>query len=130
PAVAFALEERFVEAVDREKTQIATALSLQGSLVGRSRVRDALATEPPPEGAEAARLVRALRRNASAEDIGVLKSLFPSVSDDLEVDLELALALFERSDADVFPIVREALWADDFDISVLAGGLLAKTLGV
>ncbi|MDZ4774858.1 MAG: hypothetical protein SGI72_17175 [Planctomycetota bacterium] len=130
PAVAVALEDRFLDATDEEKTHIAATLCLEGRLVGRSRVRAALATEPPPEGPKAARLVRALRRNATAEDIGVFRSLFPSVKGDRALDMELALALLDRSEPDVFPIVRSALWAKDFDVSVLAGGVLSNVVGV
>jgi hypothetical protein len=130
PSVAIALEDRFLDATGAEKTLLATTLCHEGRGVGRSHVRAALETEPPPEGTEAVRLVHALRYNATAEDIGVLRSLFPSVNGDRELDLELALALLDRSEADVFPIVRGALWAREFDVSVLAGGVLANVTGV
>jgi hypothetical protein len=130
PAVQIALEGRFVEAVDREKTLLATTLCLEGRPVGRAHVRAALAAEPPPEGAEAVRLVRALRHDATSEDIGVLRTLFPSIAGDIEFDRELALALLEHSDPDVFPIVRAALWDKDFDVSILAGGVLAHMMGI
>ncbi|MBL8857482.1 MAG: hypothetical protein JNL28_03125 [Planctomycetes bacterium] len=130
PAVAVLLEDRFLDAQGDEKTLLATTLCLEGRLVGRARVRDALSTEPPPDGPEAARQVRALRLNATAEDIGVLKSLFPSVEGDRDLDRELVLALLERSEPDVFPILRAALWDMDFDISMLAAGVLANVTGV
>lgn len=130
PSVAILLEDRFLDAPVEEKTRIAAILCLEGRLVGRSRVRAALAVEPPPVGPVAEQLVRALRRNATAEDIGVLRSLFPSETGDRALDLELALALLDRSEPDVLPIVRAALWAKEFDASVLAGGVLAAASGV
>lgn len=130
PAVAIALETRFVDAQDDEKTLIAATLCLEGRGVGRTRVRAALATEPPPEGPLAVRLVRALRRDATAEDIGVLRSLFPTLNGEVALDRELALALLERSEPDVIPIVRAALWSGDFDVSVLAAGVVAHAAGI
>lgn len=130
PATAVLLEDRFLDADEAEKTIIATALCLEGRLVGRTQVRAALSTEPPPEGFLAVWLVRALRRNATAEDIAVLHRLFPTVEGDRQLDRELALALLDRSDAAVKPILRAGLWGKEFDVSMLAAGLMANSGGV
>jgi hypothetical protein len=128
PAVAVQLETRLLEAEGDEKTTIATALSLDGHLVGRTHVRAALSTEPPPGGALAVRLVRALRRNAGAEDLEVFQRVFP-VEDDRALDRELVLGLMERGDAAVMPILRAGMWNKDFDLSVLASGVFASMSG-
>jgi hypothetical protein len=129
PGVAVLLENRFLEAEGAEKTQIATFLCLDGRLVGRAQVRAALSTEPPPTGIIATRLVRALRKNSSAEDLDVFKSLFPTETDRF-LDRELALALLERGEPVVMPLMRAAIWQGDLDLSLIAAGVLADLEGV
>lgn len=129
PGVAVLLENRLLEAEGDEKTLIATFLCLDGRLVGRSFVRAALLSEPPPEGIVAARLVRALRKNSSAEDLEVFRTLFPT-DGDRHLDRELALALLERGEPVVLPILRAAIWQRDLDLSLIAAGVLADLQGV
>ncbi len=128
PDVALALENRLAEAEGDERLEIATALSLAGRLSGRATVRLALSSDPPPRGARAVRLVRALARNKSSEDLEVFRALFPR-PDDRQLDVELARTLVQLGDAAAEPLLRTALWRGEFDVSVLAGGLLLQRSG-
>lgn len=130
PATAVLLENRFLDATGDERTIIAASLCLDGRLVGLTQVRSALTAEPPPAGFLAVWLVRALRRNATAEDMSVLQRLFPTVEGDRGLDRELTLALIDRGDPSVRPILRAALWGDEFDVSALAAGLMSSSGGV
>lgn len=123
PRAGVVLESRLAETEGPEKTMIAMALCRAGRLAGRATVRDALSSDPPPRGAAAVELVRALSRSGSAEDLEVFRALFPR-PDDRELDIELARTLVEIGDRSVEPLLRAALWDAEFDVSVLAGGLL------
>jgi len=123
PRAGIVLESRLSETEGPAKTAIATALCRAGRLAGRATLRDALSSDPPPRGAAAVELVRALARNGSSEDLEVFRALFPR-PDDRELDIELARTLVEIGDRSVEPLLRAALWYAEFDISVLAGGLL------
>jgi hypothetical protein len=92
-------------------------------------VRTALGAEPSPRGAYAVRLVRALRRHATTEDLGVFQRLFPR-PEEPELNIELATALTELGDASILPLLRAALWRGGWVESVLAGGLVAEIAGI
>ncbi|MCY2961470.1 MAG: hypothetical protein NTY35_15010 [Planctomycetota bacterium] len=123
PRAGVVLESRFGESSGEEKVAIATGLCGVGRLAGRATVREALSSDPPPRGADAVELVRALARNGSSEDVEVFRALFPR-PDDRELDVELARALAEIGDSAVEPLLRSAIWNSEFDVSVLAVGLL------
>jgi len=123
PRAGVVLESRLAETEGAAKTAIAMALCRAGRLAGRATVREALSSDPPPRGAAAVELVRALSRNGSSEDLEVFRALFPR-PDDRELDIELARTLVEIGDRAVEPLLRAALWNSEFDVSVLAGGLL------
>lgn len=123
PRAGVLLEERLAEADGAEKLAIATALCRAGRLAGRAVVRDALSSDPPPRGLAAVELVRALGRNGSSEDVEVFRTLFPR-PDDRVLDVELARTLAEIGDRSVEPLLRSAIWNSEFDVSVLAAGLL------
>jgi hypothetical protein len=127
--VAVMLEDVMVDAKGDERTEIAATLCLAGRMPGRAIVRKALAAEPPPYGAVGARWVRALRRHGTAEDLEVLKLLFPR-EDDPEMNLELALSLLELGDPVILPILRAAVWDLDWSASILAAGILADISGI
>ena len=129
PLVAVMLEDVVADAKGDERTEIAATLCLAGRMPGRTIVRKALGAEPPPYGAVGARWVRALRRHGSAEDIEVLKLLFPR-EDDPEMNLELALSLLELGDPSILPILRAAVWNLDWSASILAAGVLADISGI
>jgi len=123
PRAGVVLETRLAECEGAEKIHIATALCRAGRLAGRATVREALSADPPPRGEAAVALVRALARNDSSEDLEVFRALFPR-PDDRVLDVELARTLAEIGDSSVEPLLRSAIWLGDFDVSVLAAGLL------
>jgi hypothetical protein len=125
PVVSLLLEDYLLQARGEEEMQVAVALCLEGRLTARSRVRKALAAEPPPHGARGAELVRALRRSSTAEDLPVLRGLFPR-ENDLPMNIELAVTLVELGDPEVSPIVRAAIWVPTWHRSVLASALLVE----
>jgi len=111
-----------------ERLTIATALCRAGRLAGRATVREALSADPPPHGAQAVELVRALSGNGTSEDVEVFRALFPR-PDDPALDIELARTLAEIGDHSIDALLRAALWRGNFDLSVLAAGLLLETNG-
>jgi hypothetical protein len=130
PVVVGLLEDRLTSAPPLEAVHIAVTLGLAGRTAGRALLREALSLEPPPGGFAGVRLVRALRRNATSEDLEVLRKIFPSVSGERLLDRELALALIDFGEEEVMPILRAGLWTGERDISLLAGGLMAQVRGV
>jgi hypothetical protein len=130
PAVAAVLEDWLPSAPEEEAALAAIALGIEGRIGAHAKVRDVLSVEPPPQGLLAVRLVRALRRQPTPEDLNVLRRLFPSATGDRALDRELALALLERNEPEVMPILRAALWGSDGDLSLLAGGLIVGEGGV
>jgi hypothetical protein len=78
----------------------------------------------------AVRIVRALRRHPTSEDLEVMRKVFPSVAGEHLLDRELALALIEHGEPEVMPLLRTALWTMDRDVSLLAAGLIASVSGV
>jgi hypothetical protein len=123
PRAGHLLEARLVHSEGRERLAIATALCLSGRGVGRVTVREALSADPPPRGQAAIELVRALMRSGSVDDLEVYRALFPR-PDDRALDIELARSLAELGDDSVEPLLRAAIWSGEFDISMLAVGLL------
>ncbi len=123
PRAGVVLETRLGEAEGPEKILVATALCRAGRLAGRATVREALSGDPAPRGAAGVELVRALARDDSSEDAEVFRALFPR-PDDRVLDLELARTLAELGDPAVEPLLRAAIWEGEFDVSVLAVGLL------
>lgn len=123
------LEARLADVEDGpERLAIATALCRAGRLAGRATVRAALSSDPPPRGADAVLLVRALAQNGTSEDVEVFRALFPRPDDRL-LDVELARTLCEIGDHSVDALLRAALWRGHFGLSVLAGGLLLENNG-
>lgn len=123
PRASLVLENRLVASEGAERLAIARALCAAGRTVGRATVREALSADPPPRGEDAVRLVRALVRSGSVEDVEVFRALFPR-PDDRVLDLELARTLAELGDGSVEPLLRAAAWDAEFDVSILAVGLL------
>lgn len=111
-----------------EQVQVATALSLAGRTSERGIVREVLQSGPPP-GELGIQMVQALCDDASPEDLTVLRSIFP-VENAPIVDAELAIALVLNKDPLVLPVLREALWQEPWNRSVLAAGLLAAVKGM
>lgn len=123
PRAGILLEARLAESQGGAKLRIATALCRAGRLAGRATVREALSSDPPPRGQAAVELLRALARSGSSEDVEVFRALFPR-PDDRVFDVELARTLAEMGDRAVEPLLRAAIWEGEFDVSVLAAGLL------
>jgi len=98
--------------------------ALQGRLTNKSYLRDWLVrTKSHP----LRRLVvRALGQRADEEDLAILRELFPQ-EDDLDLNVELALALVQNRDPSIQGVLRFALWDRSWNRSVLAGGLLAES---
>ncbi|MBL8860634.1 MAG: hypothetical protein JNK02_01365 [Planctomycetes bacterium] len=128
PRAADLLEELLARTQGRERVAIATALTRAGRLVGRPVVREALSADPAPRGALAVELVRALAAGGIAEDLELYRALFPR-PDDRELDVELARTLASAGDRAVESLLRTALWESDFEVSLLAAGLLYDTGG-
>ena len=74
-------------------------------------------------------VVRALAVGGDLADIQVLRELFP-VEDDLEVNIELAVALLAQRDQAAIAILQTALWHGNWNRGVLAGGLLAHAVSI
>jgi hypothetical protein len=129
PLVAVMLEEALGGMTGDEEADVATVLCLEGRLPERAIVRRALGADPAPSGARGARMVRALRRHATPEDIEIVKQLFPR-EDDLEMNTELGLALVGLDDPAVLPVLAAAVWHMDWQTSMLAGGILYDMAGI
>lgn len=100
---------------------------IQGHLRDRSNLKEWLAeNQRHPSRVE---VVRALAQRPDYSDIEVLSALFP-VEDDLEVNVELAIALLRHKQHEVLPVLRHAMWARDWNRSVLAGGLFAHVANI
>lgn len=128
PYVGNLLEDYLPRAQESEELEIATALCREGRVTARARVRKALGEEPPPSGADALRLIRALARAPGPEDLEVFRALFP-LENQRDANLELAAALLQLGDPAVLPIVRAAVWNSDLDLGVLASAVLAEIAG-
>lgn len=73
-------------------------------------------------------LVRALAVRPEAEDLALLRRMFPT-GDSLDLDAELALALVRHRDPATALLLRQALWEPRWNTSLLAGGLLVRVSG-
>lgn len=128
PYAATLLEDYLVTAPEEESVELAIDLCRRGRLAARGRVRDALAAEPRPSGDDALRLLSALARRPSPEDLSLLGTLFP-LEDRRDVNVEIAAALLELGDPEILPAVRAAMWKGDLDLSLLAAAVLADIGG-
>ena len=118
----------WLEALDKksdltlvERGTLALAFAVAG--VDRDRAllrRGLLAGEIPPEYSWTVAL--ALADHAQPEDLAAMQELFPVV-DAPELNLSLAAGLLLNLDPSARRILRGALWGDDWNLSVLAGGL-------
>ncbi len=119
------LEEALrVEDLEPElRFQLELSFALQGRLSNKSYLREWLSqTKQHP----LRRLVvRALGQRADEKDLALLRELFPQ-ENDLDLNVELALALVRNRDPSSMNILRAALWNPSWNRSVLAGGLLAN----
>ncbi|MBI5363752.1 MAG: hypothetical protein HZA53_11280 [Planctomycetes bacterium] len=122
------LEDWLPKAPKEEALEIAIRLCKEGRVTARSRVRQALAADPTPRGADALRLLRALGQGPGPEDLELLRQLFP-LEDERAVEVELASALFELGDPSVVPLLRASLWSDEVELSMLAAALLTESGG-
>lgn len=129
PEVAVVLEDALQDAEGDLALRMALALALDGRNSGRSRVREALRDDPTLPSVRKTRLVRALRLNASSEDLEVFLALFPHETD-VDLNQELVLGLVDLGDPLVEPVLRVSVWRGAFDESCLAAGLLAEHGGV
>jgi len=77
---------------------------------------------------EARRGVRALGRRPSAKDAKLLARLFPREGA-RGTNLELAAALARASHRSAEPLLQAAVWELDFDLSILAAGVVRQTYG-
>ena len=74
------------------------------------------------------RAVRLLAPVVEEEDLAVLRASFP-VEDDLELNIELALALLQQRDAAALEVLRTAVWEPSWNRSILAAGVLIRVAG-
>jgi hypothetical protein len=82
----------------------------------------------PPTGERRYLLVRALSRRPTPQDLEVMTDLFPQPGEEA-LNLELATSLAALSSPVVRPLLRAALWQGEFDVSILAGFLMAAADG-
>ena len=128
PRIADWLDRLLRRAEGKEAIRIATALAARGRLDARSQLRDLL-LEDPPRGVQGAAIVRALAKNPGRDDIEVLTTLYPR-ADDREMNVALAVALMDAGSVEVLPLVRTAIWDEDWSVSILAAGILAERAAV
>lgn len=102
------------------------SLAQNGAPVDRAELRAAL---PAAMGrAQRQACLRALAHRPEVADLEVLAALFP-FGDDLELDVELALALLSQRHPATGGLLASALWSADWNLSVLAGGLILASAG-
>jgi len=108
------------------KLQLELGLALSGARVERDKLRSLLPLAP--RGPKRLGLVRALGEKPEHADLDALAALFPD-EDDLELDVELARVLLRARHPAMAGLLRAALWDDDWNRSVLAGGLIVHSGG-
>ncbi len=126
------LQDEFPGAQDDERRVLALALAREGVREARAWCREALTSEPPPAPEDARELLAALRARLTSEDTQAVRASFPreDTPENLALNIELALALVELADAPVYPLLQAALWKGSFEVSLLAGALLAQVSGM
>jgi hypothetical protein len=120
------------QALKRADLPAELRLALQAGLVraGEPIERGELRAALGAVGVRAQRLacVRALAHRPEPADLEALAALFP-LGDDLELDVELALALLGQRHPATGGLLVSALWGADWNVSVLAGGLIVASAG-
>jgi hypothetical protein len=129
PAIAARLERFASKATGNELVTAAVALCEERREAGRILVRKLLSIDRPLEGESRRKLVRALCRRPAEQDRGILVDLFPQPGEE-ELNQDLAVGLARLGDPTARPFLRAAFWGAGFDVSVLAGMLLAQELGL
>jgi hypothetical protein len=127
------LQDEFPRAKDdTERRVLALALAREGMREARAWCREALTREPPPPPEDARELLAALRARLTSEDTETVRTCFPreDTPENLALNIELALALVELGDGPVYPLLQAALWKSSFEVSLLAGALLAQVSGM
>lgn len=117
-----------VRASDELRLRVDAELASHGDARSRAALRERLRDERP-SGVDGARAIAALAHGYGLGDLELVRELFP-LGDDLEVDVELALALIVARDAAVLPLLRAALWSEPWNRSVLAAALLVAQGGI
>ncbi len=115
-------------ASDSLRLKVDAELAYHGETRSRVALRERLRDERP-RGVDGARAIASLARGYGLGDLELVRELFP-LGDDLEVDVELALALIVARDAAVVPLLRAALWSEPWNRSVLAAALLVAQGGI
>jgi hypothetical protein len=105
-----------------------TELALLGDLESTGQLAELLSDELP-RGRAGARAIRALRGPSAGLHTELFVHHFP-VEGDLDLNVELALALLDARSPRALFFLRPALWDDPFDRSVLAGLLVTKLAGL
>ncbi len=131
-AALLLLQDEFPRAREDERRGLALALAREGVREARAWCREALTREPPPPPESARELLAALRARLTSEDTAAVRASFPreDTPGNLALNIELALALVELGDAPVYPLLQAALWKGSFEVSLLAGALLAQISGM
>jgi len=126
------LQDEFPRAKDAERRALALALAREGMREARAWCREALVREPPPPTEDARELVAALRARLTSEDTEAVRAAFPreDTQENLALNIDLALAMVELGDGPVYPLLQAALWKGSFEVSLLAGALLAQVAGM
>jgi len=106
-----------------QRLELQIGLAAAGAAVDHAPLRTALAAEP--SGARRLGIVRALAMEPEPADLEALATLFP-VEDDPELDVALACALVRQRHPSLLALLRTSLWNDAWNVSVLAGGLIAR----
>ncbi len=111
-----------------DRIRVATELALRGDFAARDTLAEELRMGLPG-GRLGARAIRALAGSGAGLHLELFVKHFP-VEGDLDVNIELAIALLDAKAQRSLLYLRPALWSDPFDRSVLAGLLMIQVTGM
>jgi HEAT repeat protein len=115
-----------------DRLSAATGLGLEGDREAREVLATELRKRAPgdwPEGARGVRAVQALRGEAAGLYLDLFVKHFP-VEGNIDLNVELALAMLDAKASDALPWLRTAVWNGPFDRSVLASLLVTRVLSI
>ncbi|MFT4541013.1 MAG: hypothetical protein ACI841_001658 [Planctomycetota bacterium] len=128
PYVSEFLNEH-LDALDRRELGGAIAcLFLRGRMTETALLREAW-EYVDPHSLRARRIVQALGRFPSEDDIAWLAERFPC-DDDPELNQEFAQSLVRAGHPEVFPMLEAAIWDKNWDRSVLASAVVIEISGL
>ena len=111
-----------------ERADILAICVLRGRLVDGAVLREAFAL-CPPDSSEAVRLIEALGKLPTHDDLDFLDDLFP-VDQPVALNVALALTLIRSGHKKVEPVLRAAVWSGPLDRSILAAAVVKQASGM